>query len=271
MKRVMHMQRSSEHKHRPETEQKRREIIRAASEVFGEKGFAERTLEEIASRTGLTRAGVLHHFGSKRNLLMEVIKYRDMAGNSQRERTHIEHGEDWFHHLMTTAANNAQHPGMVRLYTVETGESVAEKNDCFVYFRHRYRDLRNDLIASFVQMAKERKATINMAEVEMASSAIIAVMDGLQYQWLLQQDDESGHAHQHADDSASHDSDSSAASDVTEDQDVPADSDSDSDDHSADDSDDDSVVIDLTASTRYAINVLIAAVLEHHDEAPIIK
>ncbi|MCH9275883.1 TetR/AcrR family transcriptional regulator [Bifidobacterium amazonense] len=220
-------------KHRPETEQKRREIIAAAAEVFGEKGFNDGTLEEIAERTGLTRAGVLHHFGSKRALLMEVVKNRDVSGGVQRERAHVDHGEDWFRHLAATADDNAKHPGMVRLFTMVSGESAVEKNASMPYFRDRYRDLRNDLMASFVQMAKERKATINMAEAEMASSAIIAVMDGLQYQWLLQQGEGDG--------------------------------------ETANSPEGDGVAIDLAEYTRYAINVIVAAVLEHHDDPPLIQ
>ncbi|KAB8289111.1 TetR family transcriptional regulator [Bifidobacterium ramosum] len=218
-------------KHRPETEQKRREIIAAASQVFAEKGFNDGTLEEIAERTGLTRAGVLHHFGSKSALLMEVVKNRDVSGGQRREQTHIDHGEDWFRHLAATADDNAKHPGMVRLFTMMSGESVVKKNASMPYFRDRYRDLRNDLMASFVQMAKERKATINMAEAEMASSAIIAVMDGLQYQWLLQQGGENDETETSEDDSP----------------------------------------VDLAEYTRYAINVIVAAVLEHHDDPPLIQ
>lgn len=227
----MKERRSKSRKYRPETEQKRREIIAAASEVFGEKGFNDGTLEEIADRTGLTRAGVLHHFGSKRALLMEVVKNRDASGGKQREQMHIDHGVDWFRHLAATADDNAKHPGMVRLFTMVSGESVVEKNDSMSYFRDRYRDLRNDLMASFVQMAKERKSTINMAEAEMASSAVIAVMDGLQYQWLLQQGKSDGES------VSSEDADS----------------------------------VDLAEYTRYAINVLVAAVLEHHDDPPLIQ
>ena len=62
---------------RPETQEKRKVILRAATEVFGEKGATKGTLEDIAEKVGMTRAGVLHHFGSKDNLLLQTVIYRD--------------------------------------------------------------------------------------------------------------------------------------------------------------------------------------------------
>lgn len=41
---------ADEQRHRPETEAKRRAILEAAVEVFGQKGSAKGTLEEVAER-----------------------------------------------------------------------------------------------------------------------------------------------------------------------------------------------------------------------------
>ena len=60
-------------KSRPETERKRTEILKAAIEIFGAKGSANGTLADIAEQVGMTHAGVLHHFGSKQKLLLEVL------------------------------------------------------------------------------------------------------------------------------------------------------------------------------------------------------
>ncbi|MCC4092491.1 MAG: TetR/AcrR family transcriptional regulator [Bifidobacterium breve] len=44
-------------RHRPETEERRQSIIEAAADVFGSKGTANGTLQEVADRVGMTRAG----------------------------------------------------------------------------------------------------------------------------------------------------------------------------------------------------------------------
>ena len=66
-------------KSRPETLERRRDILRAALDTFGAKGFNKAPLSEIAEQVDMTHAGVLHHFGSKNQLLLEVLRFRDDA------------------------------------------------------------------------------------------------------------------------------------------------------------------------------------------------
>lgn len=175
-------------KHRPETSQKRREILKAASEVFGLKGTSNATLEEIADRVGMTRAGILHHFGSKRALLLAVLQYRDSSEVENLEEHHIPGGAELFRHLIETARRNALRPGIVRTFVTLSSESITDHNVGHDYFLERYSNLREEIAQALIDMAKERKSTIDMAKADMASSAILAVMDGLQLQWLLDQD-----------------------------------------------------------------------------------
>jgi AcrR family transcriptional regulator len=60
-------------------EDRRRAILDAALEVFAAEGPSGGGLAEIGARAGTTRAGLLHHFGSKEELLLAVIKERDAA------------------------------------------------------------------------------------------------------------------------------------------------------------------------------------------------
>ncbi|MBM7331758.1 helix-turn-helix transcriptional regulator, partial [Agrobacterium sp. S2] len=66
-------------KARPKTLERRREILRAAMTTFGSKGYKNGPLTEIAEQVDMTHAGILHHFGSKDQLLLEVLKYRDSS------------------------------------------------------------------------------------------------------------------------------------------------------------------------------------------------
>jgi AcrR family transcriptional regulator len=51
----------------------RASIERTAAEVFRRQGFDASTLEDVALPLGITRAAVLHHYGSKVGLLEAVI------------------------------------------------------------------------------------------------------------------------------------------------------------------------------------------------------
>ncbi|MFF2272926.1 TetR/AcrR family transcriptional regulator [Agromyces sp. NPDC058136] len=168
---------------RPETLAKRREILRAATEVFGSKGFTNGTLVDIAEQVGMTHAGILHHFGSKDQLLMEVLTYRDQSDVEDLEEQHIPGGIELFRHLVRTAFANAQRAGIVQAFVVLSGESVTDAHPAQQYFADRYSTLRGEVIEAFGVVCAERGVT-EPDTVAHAANAIIAVMDGLQVQWL---------------------------------------------------------------------------------------
>src|SRR3954451_15056926 len=59
------------------TAARRADILRAARESFAEYGYERSTLRDIAARAGISAVGMLHHFSSKEELLMEVVAQRD--------------------------------------------------------------------------------------------------------------------------------------------------------------------------------------------------
>jgi AcrR family transcriptional regulator len=167
-----------------ERARKRTEILKAAVETFGTKGSANGTLADIAQQVGMTHAGVLHHFGSKDNLLLEVLEYRDRTDVEGLAEKHIPGGPDLFLHLVRTALLNATRPGIVQVFTVLSAESVTEEHPAREYFERRYQNLRGDVDAAFRALCAQEGVT-DQATIGMASASILAVMDGLQLQWLL--------------------------------------------------------------------------------------
>ncbi|WP_226965914.1 TetR/AcrR family transcriptional regulator [Tessaracoccus defluvii] len=164
---------------RPATALRRAEIVRAAADVFAEKGFAHGTLHEIADRVGMTHAGVLHHFGSKEQLLVEALAYRD--------RLMLEHrpeGQDLFHYLVDIAVANSKQAGMIQAFLAAAGDSVAPGRPAQPYFVERYRILRAEVATAFEQTCTERGVS-DPAVIAAASTGILAVLDGVQVQWLL--------------------------------------------------------------------------------------
>lgn len=169
---------------RPETERKRTEILRAAIETFGTKGSTNGTLSDIADQVGMTHAGVLHHFGSKNNLLLEVLEFRDRDDVAHLAERHIPGGPALFAHLVATAQRNALRPGIVQVFTVLSAESVTEDHPATEYFQERYRNLRVEIDAAFRELCTQEGVT-EPKTIDKGAAAILAVMDGLQLQWLL--------------------------------------------------------------------------------------
>lgn len=169
---------------RPETLARRRDILDASIEIFGSKGFTGGTLQEIADQVNMTHAGILHHFGSKDALLLEVLKHRDETDVADLEEKHIPDGMDLFRHLVRTAFANAHRPGIVQAYAVLSAESVTDDNPGREFFERRYRTLRAEVAHAFSVVCAERGIDAP-STVDSASASILAVMDGLQVQWLL--------------------------------------------------------------------------------------
>lgn len=172
---------------RPATLARRREILDAAVEVFGNRGYASGSLQEIADRVGMTHAGVLHHFGSKHQLLLEVLVHRDETDVAHLEGRHIPDGTGLFAHLVRTAFRNEQRRGIVQAFTVLSAEATTEGHPGQSFFLGRYDTLRGELAQAFRVMCAEHGVT-EPRTIEDAAAAVLAVMDGLQVQWLLAPD-----------------------------------------------------------------------------------
>ena len=170
---------------RPSTAQRRQEILTAAAEVFGQRGSARGTLEEIAEKVGMTRAGVLHHFGSKNNLLLQTVIFRDTEDVEEYQSGHMPEGTDTFRHLIKTARLNAARPGIVKAFVTLTADATTEDSPGNAYFVERYRNLRRELKDALLIMASERGKTIDEDTATLVAMTILAIMDGLQLQWVL--------------------------------------------------------------------------------------
>ncbi|MFE2913283.1 TetR family transcriptional regulator [Kitasatospora indigofera] len=162
---------------------RREEILRIAVETFATRGYHNASLAEIAERAGLTQAGLLHHFRSKTALLSGVLELRDSseieALGPGRPR-----GTAFLDHLVETVRLNSTREGIVRLYAVLSAESVTEGHPAQQFFRDRYDGLRA-LVTEALREACELGEVDADLDVESVASAVIAVMDGLQVQWLL--------------------------------------------------------------------------------------
>jgi AcrR family transcriptional regulator len=155
-------------------------------ETFATRGYHNASLAEIADRVGLTQAGVLHHFSSKAGLLTGVLDLRDASDLADlgHERPR---GLAFLRHLVETTRRNAAREGIVRLYTVLSAESVTDRHPAREYFQDRYEGLRAILTNALDEARElgELPAGLDHAAV---AAAVIAVMDGLQVQWLLAPD-----------------------------------------------------------------------------------
>ena len=161
---------------------KREEILDVALDLVARKGYDRTSVREIARMTGLSQAGLLHHFSSKEELFTEVLRRRD----ARNEAEYIENygGVVNVDGLVSIVQRNRDEPGLVRLYVTMSAESTDTDNPAHDFFQGRYHRLRSDLAADI----RSRQAAGDFApdlDADSVASLLIAAADGMQLQWLL--------------------------------------------------------------------------------------
>ncbi|MBB2976620.1 AcrR family transcriptional regulator [Microbacterium endophyticum] len=167
---------------------RREQIISAAFTAFGAVGYRQTSMSKIAEDCGVSRAGLLHHFPTKEALLQAVLDERDRlayekifadAPGPQAD------GLDHFERLVRLSAYNASTPGLVSLYAVLSAEATDHAHPAHPYFSRRYDGSRLDLGAAVDNLRS--RGLLRSPDIRSTDTAIdvIALMDGLQIQWLI--------------------------------------------------------------------------------------
>ncbi|MFF0554754.1 TetR/AcrR family transcriptional regulator [Streptomyces sp. NPDC004266] len=164
---------------RARSEERRADILRAALEVIAERGYRGATLGSVAERVGLTQQGLLHYYPTKEALLVAVLEERDRWDTSGgRDR------EGWRLDLLESLVEyNAMRPGIVQTFSALLGESVTDGHPAREFFTERYAQVRADM-ADILRLEFGERLPGGLTP-ERAAPLLTAVMDGLQYQWLL--------------------------------------------------------------------------------------
>jgi AcrR family transcriptional regulator len=164
---------------------KREEILDVALELFTVKGYDRTSVREIARAAGLSQAGVLHHFSTKEELFIEVLRRRDVLN---REAFRVSHDDpNSISRMVSIVRQNMTQPGLVRLYVTMSAESTDMDSPARSFFEERYRSLRAE-VANDVRKKQELGEFSSELDPDAIASLLIAAADGLQIQWLLEED-----------------------------------------------------------------------------------
>ncbi|MER5181276.1 TetR/AcrR family transcriptional regulator [Streptomyces sp. NPDC002896] len=164
---------------RARSEERRAEILRAALEVIAERGYRGASLAAVAERVGLTQQGLLHYFPTKEALLVAVLEERDQWDSVPDSQWRLDL-------LGSLVEYNAMRPGIVQTFSALLGESVAEGHPAREFFTRRYAAVRGNMAQ--VLRAEYGDRLPGGLTPEQAAPLMVAVMDGLQFQWLLDPD-----------------------------------------------------------------------------------
>jgi len=168
------------------TSARRHEILTAAVDVFSSAGFHKGSLRDVAERAGLSQAGLLHHFPSKSHLVEAVLTWRDEQSRSRFERKNA--GVD----LLRAAVelidyNQRETPQLVELFATLAAEATSSDHPAHDYFARRYQWVIGYMRGGFERAARDGDLRPGVDPAS-AARTLVALMDGLQVQWLYDRD-----------------------------------------------------------------------------------
>ncbi|WP_345763493.1 TetR/AcrR family transcriptional regulator [Diaminobutyricibacter sp. McL0608] len=163
------------------TRERRRAIAEAALELVLEKGHRSLITADVAQRAGLSEPGVLYHYPTKDDLLLAALRLSD-----EFEWSTMPLGES-VRRAPARAAESLRRINVVRLHTAMFGESSDPSHPAHEYFKERWRAGDERMVESIrrLQAAGLIDSTI---EPHRASRWIHTAWEGLQLQWLAEQD-----------------------------------------------------------------------------------
>lgn len=164
--------------------QVKQRIVDAALTVFAESGYRATTMKEIAARAEISQRGLVHHFPSKEDLLLEVLaRYEEESATLMAEDS----GHRQIDGLLAVARHNLERSAILELQNLLSAEGTAADHPAHERFRRRYDDLRWVLADAFTTIA-ERGGVRDDIPADMLATMYTALLDGLQLQWLYNRD-----------------------------------------------------------------------------------
>jgi AcrR family transcriptional regulator len=161
---------------------RRDQIIERAVELFSRIGYRNASILDIATHVGISRTGLLHHFPSKEALLKAILAKRDRE-DIERFGTSDEPLSD-LQNLVELVRHNASIPELVGLFAVLSAEAADPAHPAHDYVIQRYERARA-AIRTALGHASDAHLLKPGVDIEHESRALVALLDGLQIQWLL--------------------------------------------------------------------------------------
>lgn len=167
-------------------------ILETCIDMFGQTGFHNMTMKDVAQRVGISNTGLLHHFASKEDLLFGVLGLDD----ERRKQFFLSRGlgvmmvpedVDEIKALLLTLVTSELRPGLIELHSTLAAEATAPDHPAHESYRGRYENLVTFYTKAFSGLARAGELKTDM-EPEALASMFVALTDGLQIQWLYERD-----------------------------------------------------------------------------------
>src|SRR4051812_13950581 len=153
--------------------QRRQDIVRAAAQVFAERGYHGGTLRSIGERVGVSSASLVQYFGTKEGLLAAVLV--EWARESRPAGAEGLRGIAWIRSMREAMAYNARHRGLIELFLTLSVEATASDHPAHAFVQHRYANVVAEHRKHLSEAAGDGEiAPMTDAEIEQEARLLIA-------------------------------------------------------------------------------------------------
>lgn len=160
--------------------ERRRQILDTAVAVFGEQGYAGGSLRDIAERVGVTAPAIIRLFGSKEQLLAATLVWSETGSRIE------DRGVDFLQAWGDLPRSNLDNRGLVEMLLTVATEASNPEHPAHEAMVERYNGAVGQLVDE-LRFAVEHGQIDEMddAQIEAEARGFVALMDGLEIQWLL--------------------------------------------------------------------------------------
>ncbi|HLG67333.1 MAG TPA: TetR/AcrR family transcriptional regulator [Acidimicrobiales bacterium] len=169
---------------------RRNAILQAAMDLFAKGGSRGTCIAAIAARIGVTPAAVIHHFGTKDALLLEVVAEIDRRRPSLVTDPDGVSGADALRRLGEWGSLLEQDgalANLARLATVMVAEGLDPDHPSHDYFVRRAQEFRL-AIAPLVRAGQLDGSIRRDVDPVSVATQVVALVQGVQIQWFLEPD-----------------------------------------------------------------------------------
>jgi len=165
--------------------ERREQIIRSAAEVFGELGYIGGSLRTIGDRVGASPATLIQYFGSKEGLLTAVLEEWTIQ-TAHWAMPEDPPGLEYFRAMPAIMDFHVDHRGTLELFLTMAAEATNPGHPAREFIQRRYAETLRGWAAKLREaVVNGEVAALTEEQIEEEIRILIAVLDGIELQWLL--------------------------------------------------------------------------------------
>lgn len=165
----------------PKGVRRRQEILDRAIEVFAEVGFEGASLRALGEAIGVSHAALRRYFPTREELFLEVLREKDRQALAEAHAS----GRRSLSLADSLRDYASEVPGLMALRHSMVARALELGNESSnAFFVERYAALRAEALG-MLRLAREAGAVREDLSLDAAAALVIATLDGLSTQWLL--------------------------------------------------------------------------------------